>query len=280
MRQTGIEIFYWLQNWSDNQTSCFSKARSLGFDAVEISLTSGPDTPITQMRSELDQLGLSVYSSLGLPLEKDITSPDANVRRSGIEYLKRCVEAASRLGSPILGGLPHVPWLHFPAEHDLRPFRERSAVAMREVAQVASDEGITICIELINRFETYICNTVEQGLEYLALVDHPAVKLQLDTYHMSMEEDNLAAPILAAGTKLGHFHCADSNRKLPGGGQVRWDVVKQALDTVGYNGPIVIECFPNPNAETGRTVNTWRPLVNDPDADLARALALLRREVA
>ncbi|MBK8034515.1 MAG: sugar phosphate isomerase/epimerase [Chloroflexi bacterium] len=280
MRQTGIEIFYWLQNWSDDQTSCFAKAKDLGFDAVEISLTSGPDTPIAQMRSELDHLGLSVYASLGLPLEKDITSPDASVRQSGIEYLKRCVEAASRLGSPILGGLPHVPWLHFPAERDLRPFRERSAVAMREVAQVASDQGITLCIELINRFETYICNTVEQGVEYLALVDHPAVKLQLDTYHMSMEEDDLAAAILAAGPKLGHFHCAESNRKLPGGGQVRWQVVKQALDATAYRGPLVIECFPNPNAETGRTVNTWRPLVKDPDADLARALALLRREVA
>ena len=280
MRQTGIEIFYWLQNWSDDQIAVFAKAKAIGFDAIEVSLTSGPDTPIAAMRAALDRLGLSVYASMGLPLDKDITSPDTSVRRGGIEHLKRCVEAAARLGSPILGGLPHVPWLHFPPEPDLRPYRERSALAMREVAGVAGDLGLTICIELINRFETYICNTVEQGLDYLALVDHPAVKLQLDTYHMNMEEDDLVAPILAAGTKLGHFHCADSNRKLPGNGQVRWDRVKPALDAVGYSGPIVIECFPNPNAETGRTVNTWRPLVNDFDADVARALALLRREVA
>ncbi len=280
MRQTGIEIFYWLHNWSDDQIAVFAKAKDIGFDAIEVSLTSGPDTPIAAMRAAADRLGLSVYASMGLPLDKDITSPDVSVRRGGIEHLKRCVEAAARLGSPILGGLPHVPWLHFPPEHDLRPYRERSALAMREVAGVAGDLGLTICIELINRFETYICNTVEQGLDYLALVDHPAVKLQLDTYHMSMEEDDLAAPILAAGGKLGHFHCADSNRKLPGNGLVRWAVVKSALDTVGYSGPIVIECFPNPNAETGRTVNTWRPLVNDFDADVARALALLRREVA
>ncbi|MBK8023887.1 MAG: sugar phosphate isomerase/epimerase [Chloroflexi bacterium] len=280
MRQVGIEIFYWLQNWSDDQAACFKRARDIGFDAVEVSLISGPETPITAMRAELDRLGLAVYASMGLPLEKDITSPDPSVQRGGIEHLKRCVEAAARLGSPILGGLPHVPWLHFPPETDLRPYRERSALAMREVAQTASDLGLTVCIELINRFETYICNSVNEGLAYLEIVDHPSVKLQLDTYHMNMEEDDLGLAIRTAGSRLGHFHCADSNRKPPGGGHVQWAAIRQALDAVGYTGPLVIECFPNPEAETGRTVNTWRPLVTDYDAEITRALRLLREKVA
>lgn len=280
MRLLGIEIFYWLQNWSDDQAACFAKAHDVGFGAVEISLVSGTETPIDSMRAELDRLGLGVFASMGLPLDKDITSPDEAVRLAGIEYLKRCAETAARLGSPILGGLPYVPWLHFPADQDLDRCRERSALALREVAKTASDLGIQICVELINRFETYLLNTVEQGLEYLALVDHPAVKLQLDTYHMNMEEDHLPQAILRAGSHLGHFHCADSNRKPPGGGHIDWAGVKNALDAVGYRGPLVIECFPNPAAETGRTVNTWRPLVNDADAELVRALDLLRREVA
>ncbi|MBL8134097.1 MAG: sugar phosphate isomerase/epimerase [Anaerolineae bacterium] len=280
MRQVGIEIFYWLQNWSDDQVACFGRARDIGFDAVEISLISGPDTPVAAMRAELARLGLTVYASMGLPLEKDITSPDASVRRGGIEHLKRCVEAAARLGSPILGGLPHVPWLQFPPDTDLRPYRERSALAMREVAQTASDLGLTLCIELINRFETYICNSVGEGLTYLNIVDHPAVKLQLDTYHMNMEEDDLGEAIRMAGSHVGHFHCADSNRKPPGGGHIHWTTIREALDAVGYAGPLVVECFPNPDAETGRTVSTWRPLVTDYDADITRALRLLRDQVA
>lgn len=280
MRQVGIEIFYWLQNWSDDQVACFGRARDIGFDAVEVSLISGPDTPVTAMRAQLDRLGLSVYASMGLPLEKDITSPDESVRRGGIEHLKRCVEAAARLRSPILGGLPHVPWLQFPTETDLQPFRERSALAMREVARTASDLGVTLCIELVNRFETYMCNSVIEGLAYLDIVDHPAVKLQLDTYHMNMEEDDLEDAIRIAGLRLGHFHCADSNRKPPGGGHVQWSAVRRALDGVGYTGPLIIECFPNPDAETGKTVKTWRPLVTDYDADIARAMHLLRDTVA
>ncbi len=280
MRQVGIEIFYWLTNWSDEQKSAFATAHRIGFDAVDISLISGPDTPIAAMRAELDQYGLNVFASMGLPLDKDITSPDEATRQKGIEYLKRCVETAAKLGSPILGGLPYVPWLHFPPDRDLRPYYERSAKAIQSVAATAKDQNITLCIEIINRFETYIFNTVAEGLDYLSLVNHPSVKLQLDTYHMNMEEDHLPAAILLAGSKLGHFHCADSNRKPPGGGHIRWAEIKQALDTVGYGGPLVIECFPNPQSETGRTVNTWRSLVADEDGDVARALALLRHEVA
>lgn len=280
MRPVGIEIFYWLNNWSDDQAACFAKAQQLGFDAVEISLIDGPETPIDMMRAELQRLGLRVFASMGLPQDKDITHQEPAIRRAGIEYLKRCVEVAAKLGSPILGGLPYVPWLHFPPEQDLRPFRDRSAAALREVAATASDLGITICIELINRFETYIFNTVVEGLDYLRLVDHPAVRLQLDTYHMNMEEDNLPDAIRLAGAHLGHFHCADSNRKPPGGGHIDWGGIRTALDAVDYGGPLVIECFPNPQSETGRTVNTWRPLVRDYDAEIARAVALLRAQVA
>lgn len=280
MRKLGIEIFYWLENWQDDQVSCFAKARAAGFDAVEISLINGPDIDITSFRAGLEQHQLDVFCSVGLPLANDITSADASVRRSGIEYLKRCAETAANIGSPILGGLPHIPWLHFPRDVDLRPYRERSAAAIREVAAAANDLGVTVCTELINRYETYVFNTVAEGLEYLHLVDHPGVKLQLDTYHMNMEEDDLSAAIRQARGNIGHFHCADSNRKLPGRGHVNWAAVKTALDSVGYTGALVIETFPNPAAETGRTVNTWRPLVRDFDNEAKQALAFLREHVA
>lgn len=280
MRKVGIEIFYWLDHWADDQVACFTKARAAGFDAVEISLITGPNIDVAAVRSELDKQQLGVFCSMGLPLDKDITSPDEAVRRAGIEYLKRCVETAARVGSPILGGLPYVPWLHFPKAQDLRPFRERSAAAMREVAATAGDMGITLCTEIINRFETYIFNTVADGLDYLALIDHPAVKLQLDTYHMNMEEANLPAAIRQAGSRIGHFHCADSNRKLPGGGHIDWRSIKAALDEVQYQGALVMETFPNPAAETGRTVNTWRPLVHNYDVEAQQALAFLRQHVA
>ncbi len=280
MRKLGIEVFYWLPNWADDQVSSFAKAKDCGFDAVEISLVSGPDIDIHQIRETLDRLGLDVFCSMGLPLDKDITSPDKAIQRAGIEYLKQCAETASRLGSPVLCGLPYVPWLHFPNTTDLVPYRERSAEAMRTVAATAGDLGITICTEVINRFETYLFNTVAEGMQYLEMIGHSAVKLQLDTYHMNMEEDDIPGAIRQAGARIGHFHCADSNRKLPGRGHIDWHSVKSALDEVGFQGPLVIETFPNPKAETGRSVNVWRPLVVDFDTEAQQAAIFLRQHLA
>lgn len=279
-RPVGIEIFYWIDKWSDDQASYFQRARACGYDGVEISLVAGPDIDYKAIQLELKRLDLGVFVSTGLSLETDITSPDPAVRRAGIEYLKRCLDTAGRVGSPILGGVTYAPWLHFPDTTELQPFRDRGAEALREVAQTAGDLGLTMTLEILNRFESFMFNTVTEGLAFLERIDHPAVKLQLDTYHMNMEEDDLADAIIQAGSKIGHFHCAASNRKMPGRGHVDWAAVKEALDTVNYQGWLVVECFPNPEVETGRTVYTWRPLVVDPDDEARQAAAFLRQRVS
>ncbi|MCP5099274.1 MAG: sugar phosphate isomerase/epimerase [Chloroflexi bacterium] len=279
MRKIGIEIFYWIDNWADDQVPYFDRAKACGYEGVEISLVAGPDMDFSAMRNELDRLDLAVFASTGLSPETDITSPDAAVRAAGIDYLQRCLEAAQRVGSPVLGGVTYAPWLYFPDAVDLRPFRDRSANALRKVAQTANNLGVTICMEILNRFETFMFNTVAEGKQFLQQVDHPAVKLQLDTYHMNMEEDSIAAAIRLAGDQLGHFHCAASNRKLPGQGHINWTSVKTALDDIGYDGWMVVETFPNPTVETGRTVNTWRPLVKNFDAEAKQTAAFLREQV-
>ncbi|MBW7883089.1 MAG: sugar phosphate isomerase/epimerase [Caldilineaceae bacterium] len=279
MRRVGIEIFYWIDRWSDDQISYFPRASASGFDGVEISLVSGPDLDWRRMRAELDRLDLAVFCSTGLSPATDITSADATIRAAGTEYLKRCLDTASKVGSPILGGVTYAPWLYFPPEIDLQPYRERSAAAMQEVARVAGDLGLTICVEVLNRFETFMFNTVEEGLRYLDLVGSEHVKLQLDTYHMNMEEDDMGAAIRLAGARIGHFHCAANNRKPPGPGHIDWLGVRRALDDAQYDGWLVIESFPNPAVETGRTVNTWRPLVTDAETEIRRALTFLRENV-
>jgi D-psicose/D-tagatose/L-ribulose 3-epimerase len=278
MRKISIEIFYWMDNWSDDQIAYFQRAKDCGFDGVEISFVAGPEAiDIQRMRAELDRLGLDVYCSTGLSAATDISHPDAAIRQAGIAYLRKCLETAKQLQSPLLGGVTYAPWLLFPEGHDLRPYCERSAKALHEVAQIASDLDIMLTMEILNRFETFMFNTVDEGLHFLEVVDHPNVKLQLDTYHMNMEEDSIPDAIRKAGDAIGHFHCAASNRKLPGRGHLDWAAIASALNSTSYTGGIVIETFPNPNVETGRTVNTWRPLVHDYDAEAQASIGFLHQ---
>ena len=86
-----------------------------------------------RIKAESARHELAVLCSTGLSPDTDISDPDPVVRRNGIEYLKRCLDMASALGSPILGGVTYAPWFGFP-DGDLEARRQRSAESLREVA--------------------------------------------------------------------------------------------------------------------------------------------------
>ena len=277
-RTVGIEIFYFMDRWSDDQAAYFSKAAECGYDGVEISLMPHVLADPRRIRSESAKHNLSVLCSTGLTPETDISDPDPAVRRSGIEYLKRCLDIASDLKSPILGGVTYAPWFAFP-DDDLGSRRQRSADSLREVAVAADAIGVTVCMEVLNRFETFLINTVSMAQEFLALVDHPAVRIELDTFHMNMEEPDLGAAIRDAGPRLGHFQCAANNREMPGKGHINWDEIATALDDVGYDGWVVVETFPNHNVETGRSTHAFRPLAGDLMAEAGEAAEFVRKRL-
>jgi D-psicose/D-tagatose/L-ribulose 3-epimerase len=278
-RTVGIEVFYWLDCWSDDQASTFAKAREAGFDGVEISLMAGAMPDVATHRRVLDEHGLQIACSTGLTPALDVSSPDASVRRAGIAHLTAALEIAAALGSPVLGGVTYAPWMHFP-DGDLGAYAERSAASLTEVARVADGLGLTVCLELLNRFETFLLNTVAQGLDFLELVDHPVMRLELDTFHMNIEEDDIVDAIRRVGAHLGHFQVAAGNRRAPQHASFDWDAIKVALDDVGYRGWVVFETFPNPAVETGRTTFAWRSLVDARDAEAEAAARLIRERLA
>lgn len=277
-RPVGIEIFYFMDRWMDDQAASFHKAAECGYDGVEISLMPHVLDDYSRIQAESAKLGLSVLCSTGLTPETDISDPDPAIRRAGIEYLKRCLDTASTLNSPILGGVTYAPWFAFP-DDDLEARRQRSAESLREVAVAADAVGVVVCMEILNRFETFMLNTVRQAQAFLTLIDHPAVQIELDTFHMNVEEPNLADAIVQAGPRLGHFQCAASNRAMPGKGHINWDEVAAALDAAAYDGWVVIETFPNPEVETGRSTHAFRPLVDDLMVEAEQAAAFVRRQL-
>lgn len=274
-RKVGIEIFYFMDRWADDQAAYFSKAADCGYEGVEISLMPHVLEDPSGIKDESERLELAVLCSTGLTPETDISDPDPAVRRNGIEYLKRCLDVAGALESPILGGVTYAPWFAFP-DGDLETRRQLSAASLREVAVTADALGISVCMEVLNRFETFMINTVSMAREYLALVDHPAVLIELDTFHMNMEEPDLAAAIRDAGPRLGHFQCAANNREMPGKGHINWDEIGTALDDVGYDGWVVVETFPNHTVETGRSTHAFRPLAGDLIAEATAAAEFMR----
>ena len=102
-------------------------------------------------------------------------------------------------------------------------------------------------LEPINRYETNVINTVEQGLEFIERTGLGSLKLLPDTFHMNIEERSLENSIRMAGDKLGSLHLADSNRWAPGMGHLDFKGVLSALQEIGYQGPLGVEVLPEPD---------------------------------
>lgn len=278
-RPVGIEIFYWLDNWSDDQASAFHKAAEAGYDGVEISFVAGLDMDIGHVGNTAGDLGLDVLCSTGLSDALDISSPDAAVRAAGKEHLRRSLHDAAELQSPILGGVTYGVWMGFP-EDDLTDRRARSAESLNQLGDEAASLGVDICLEVLNRFETSMFNTVEDCLRFIDLADHDAIKVELDTFHMNMEEDDLAAAVRLGGDRIGHVQVAANNRRAPQFGHIDWAPFGAALDEIGYDRYVVFETFPNSAAETGRATYAWRDLTSEPDRDAADAAAFIKANLA
>ncbi|MHA7139952.1 sugar phosphate isomerase/epimerase family protein [Arthrobacter sp. Sr33] len=94
--------------------------------------------------------------------------------------------------------------------------------------------------------------------------------------HLNIEERSSAAAIISAGEHLVHVQVCGNDRGAPGGGQTDWTGILEALDTVGYEGPLNIESFTSHNASIAIAASIWRPLAESQDRLAHDGLAFLR----
>jgi D-psicose/D-tagatose/L-ribulose 3-epimerase len=126
---------------------------------------------------------------------------------------------------------------------DKRPYLDASADSVRQIAKVAEGYGITYALEVVNRFEQWLINDAREAIALCDAIDSPAVKVQLDTFHMNIEESSFRDAILMCKGKMGHFHLGEANRLPPGEGRPLWAEIFSALKEINYDGTIVMEPF-------------------------------------
>jgi D-psicose/D-tagatose/L-ribulose 3-epimerase len=150
------------------------------------------------------------------------------------------------------------------------------ASVLRGLGGYAADHGVVLGVETLNRFETSFLNTTAQALELLDRVDHPAVGVALDLFHLGIEEKHVGDALRAAGRRLVHLQVAENDRGTPGTGSLPWDDVAKALREIDYRGRVVIETFSDRVEAIARAAAIWRPLAPDSDSLAREGLAFLR----
>jgi len=280
----GTLYSYWGNRWDCDYFETARKVRDFGFDILEIGaghLLDMTDDDITRLKTLSGDLGLTITSNIGPAKDKDVASPDASVRKAGIEFLSDIMKAMNRLGSKVLVGVQYTYWPNDFTDLDKPALWARGVASVKELAKVAEACEVQMCLEVVNRFETHIMNTAAEAMEFCDQVDHKNVSILLDTFHMNIEEDNIAEAIRSAGSKLGHLHVGEGNRKVPGEGSLPWSEIGNALRDIGFDAGVVMEPFYYQGGPVGRDIKVWRDLsggasVDEMNRRLARSLEFLK----
>ena len=283
MNPIGVISMFYARPFTRDHFSTFARMKAAGADVVELLVPEPGELDLDETRRACADAGLSIVLAARVNLSRDLASADPAAHAAGIAYLQSCVDIASALGATIVGGPLYGAPLVFagrapaPVSADERRRRIDAVVAgLRAAGARAADAGIVFGVEALNRFETDIANTAGHVIEIVERVGSPSVGAMLDTFHMNMEEFDLADAIRRTGARLVHFQANENNRGFVGSGHVDWAAIARALRDVRYAGPIVLEPFRRDDEAAGVTLAQWRAPEKDEDDKLAQSIAYLK----
>lgn len=216
-----------------------------GFGALEFGFPSHADLDALQAAREAWGLEIVLFN-------QDVPVWDAAHRGTlsdparGAEFertLDQALEIARRLG---------VHKIMLPAGVALpdRSPQEQTACALenlRAAAARAADAGVMLTLEVLNPIDNpgYVLTSAAQAVEWVRALDHPQVRFQFDSYHLQVQEGDLATVLEQYGWAIGHVQFADHpGRHEPGSGGIDFPGVLAGLERAGYSGSIGLEYIP------------------------------------
>ena len=181
-----------------------------------------------------------------------LVSPDAAERAAAVarasQFVRFAAAAASRGEPGVLSGPWHTRHTHFTGAGLTPQERGWLVEGLGEIAKVAQDLNVLAGFEILNRFETYVINTVADALDVIFEVGNPNLGMNWDTSHAHIDEDEDVVPNLAraaASKRLFHIHFSENHRRDYGSGKIgpRTREILQTLEDARYPHGIVPELF-------------------------------------
>jgi D-psicose/D-tagatose/L-ribulose 3-epimerase len=273
MKGFGIHSSIWTMDWTPAAAEhAVGEAVRHGFDFIEIALLKPTKVDTAHSRKLFENAGIGAVCSLGLP-EHAWPSRDP---QAGIDFLKVAIDATAEMGAAALSGVIYGGIGERSGHPPTAEEYDNVARCLDAAARHARGRGIDLGIEAINRYESHLINTGAQAVEMVERIGADNMFVHLDTYHMNVEEKGIAQGILAARDHLRYIHLSESDRGVPGKGNVRWDEIYAALAAVGFDGGLAMESFMNMPEELAWGLSVWRPVADSTEEVITEGLMFLR----
>jgi hydroxypyruvate isomerase len=177
---------------------------------------------------------------------------DASDRQAFLTELSESIDCATRVGADQLaifsnairpGGLVQ-PSPPLPVD----TLMQDSIDAVREGAELAGEAGVTLMLEHLN--DVYLPGYLWTGLSSVIAVaravDHPSVRIAVDTYHQQLSGGRITEHLVAALPYLGRFDVGGvPGRHEPGKGEIDFAFLRSVLDEHEWDGVVTFEIVPS-----------------------------------
>lgn len=274
MPKFGANAFIWIEDWStDKGNYAIQEASRLGFDLLEIPLMHPWDFDSESHIKQLQKTPIEITASVILPSEAHIPSHPEQAKK----FLFDVLEKLDSVGGTCLCGCIAVAGGVFTGYPPTEDEKQSIIDIMGELTHKASQKGITIGLECVNRYETYLLNRLEDGYEIIEAVNADNFILHADTYHMNIEENNFYDPLVKFKDVLGYIHMSESHRGLIGTGTVNWAEIFEGLAAANYSGPLVLESFSANNPDLMAAIRLWHPAEESPEFLATEGLKFLQK---
>ena len=281
IRRLGIHSFVWTGGQSqDGLEMALRKSAEHGYRTIEFAYLRPEKFNLDRLAKLAQSLDVEIGVTMGLPLDRDVSSEDTATVAAGKAMLADAVHAVRDIGGNKLGGILYSAHTKYNRQPSKRGWNN-SVAAIAETASLAKSCGVDLVLEVVNRFETNLLNTTAQGLKFIEDTGSDHVRLHLDTFHMNIEEANPAAAIRLAGDRIGYFHIGESNRGYLGDGVINFDLIFDALLDIDYQRDVVFESFSTAVVDEGLSLACaiWRDTWTDNDPLAAHAKKFIEQKM-
>lgn len=160
-----------------------------------------------------------------------------------VQSVRDAIALAGQLGTRRLNALVGV----VPPGVSAERATETATANLRRAAALVESADMTLLVEAINAVDVpgYLANTAEKAVELVEAAGSPAVRFQLDLYHVAMSGGAPIDVLRKYASMIGHVQVADvPGRHQPGTGEQPIGAFLDELERVGYDGFVGLEYKP------------------------------------
>ncbi|PKP57999.1 hypothetical protein CVT91_09430 [Candidatus Atribacteria bacterium HGW-Atribacteria-1] len=227
------------------------RLREHGYEGVEFIVKDPKVLDWEKVKRLVDSVGLEVCAittgNIYMECNLSLLSSDQSIEQLAWQRLQEVIDFASVFRTKVnigalRGKIPY-GWEKEDSNRKLLDYYQMAAA-------YAKPKDVEILLEPIAYILTDTVNSTNEAIYFIKKVNRDNFGLELDLFHMNLEERSLGKSFRSAKPYLRHIHISDSNRKPPGYGNLPFSNLIAELKAIQYHSFLSIECFQFPDEDT------------------------------